>query len=262
MRIVALADSLALPRDREPDVLRWQETWPYVLEKDLLAAGLPAEVINCGGRARTVDTLLGADFREHVYLKRPQVLVLQVGIVDCAPRVLSRREKRLLNQPFVPAPLRRAVIRWRASRRGEITARNPLSRVYTRPRAFSAHLDRFRHRLGQLDWKIHLIVLPIVSNPLFMEKKSPGHTANVALYNRLLESFARDAAALWFEPAQLFPENIAARSFCADGYHLNVSGSQRLAAVLAEHLLRAGLTFHPLQSIVSTVPAGAPGAGV
>ena len=40
-RIVALADSLALPRDEKGEVLLWEETWPYLLAEQLAGAVVP-----------------------------------------------------------------------------------------------------------------------------------------------------------------------------------------------------------------------------
>ena len=118
-RIVAFADSLAMPRNENGAILLWEETWPYLLEKSLVAEGLGAEVINCGARARTSTMLLG-EFTEHVVLKRPDVVIIEVGVVDCLPRVFSRREKRVMNLPGFPARIRNQLI---ARRRGSTCGR-------------------------------------------------------------------------------------------------------------------------------------------
>ncbi len=78
-RVVAMADSLALPRDERGEGLLWEETWHYRLERHLESAGHLLEVVNCGIRARTACSLNGPDSREHVLHRRPAAVVLQVG---------------------------------------------------------------------------------------------------------------------------------------------------------------------------------------
>jgi hypothetical protein len=190
MRIVALADSLAMPRRSENNFVRWEHTWPYLLQARLRSAGLDAEVINRGERGRTADTLV-RDFHEDIEFKRPDIVVIQVGLVDGAPRIFSRREHGLLNLPPLSffVRFRNWIIARRAARRPEITAKNPLAKVYTPPREFSEHLRAFHQNLGKLDWSLRIIVLPALYDPEFMEKKSPGFGSNMMLYNRLLQEF-------------------------------------------------------------------------
>jgi acyl-CoA thioesterase-1 len=229
-RIVALADSLALPRDEKGEVLRWEETWPYLLAEQL--AGV--DVINCGARARSSDQLLGDALYEHVALKRPDVVVVQVGIVDCSPRVFTKLEKRLLGLPVVPAPLRQRIIAHRAARRAEITRRDPLGRVHTPPADYARDVARFAQEARPLGARV--VFLPVLSWPARMELKSPGHGGNVRLYNDLLRTAAREQGARFLEPEALVPEAELERAFMADGYHLSAHGSRRVAEHLAPEL--------------------------
>lgn len=238
LRIVALADSLAMARS-EPAVIQWEETWPARLAAELISAGIDAEVINCGARARTADQLLDTEFEEHVVYKQPDVVVLQVGIVDCSPRIFSKRERSLLNRRFVPASLRNWIIQRRAKRRDEILRNSdPLRKVYTRPDEFTQCLEQFAAKASRLDRPPRLVVLPVLCSPAVMDRKSPGHTQNVRLYNDRLRSFALSAGADWIEPETAIPTNTVDESFVDDGYHLSVSGSARCAAVLAQLLSR------------------------
>ncbi|MGD9722089.1 MAG: Gfo/Idh/MocA family oxidoreductase [Pirellulales bacterium] len=236
LRIVVLADSLAMAR-AEPVLIRWEDTWPARLSAGLRAAGVACDVINCGARARTADQLLGWDFEEHVVYKRPDVVILQVGIVDCSPRIFSKRERALLNRGFVPARLRDWMVARRSARREALLRQShPLRKVYTPPQEFAACLQQFAARLAQVEHVPRLIVLPILCDPQVMNVKSPGHTENVALYNGLLRTIARAAGADWLEPGELIRDQEVAESFASDGYHLSVAGSARCAQALAELL--------------------------
>jgi lysophospholipase L1-like esterase len=227
MRIVALADSLSLPRDTDGELLRWEETWPRRLERRLRERGVEAEVINAGRRARTADTLDGADFDEHVVYTKPDVVVLQVGVVDGAPRIFSRREQRVLR--WLPAGLRDRIVRRRSARRAELTRKAPLARVYTPPEAFEAHLLRLGGRLRERG--VQLVVVPILADLDRMEARSPGYTANIARYNTILARAAEKLGATFVSGEGVF-------GFCADGYHLDAAGSDQLAQRVADVLTR------------------------
>ncbi len=234
LRVVAFADSLAMPRDNPPDVIRWEETWPRQLSDALARKQLPSEVINCGGRARTIDSLVAVDFVEHFVFKRPDVAILQIGVVDCAPRIFSRREYRMINRSRFPRFLRDRIVARRSERRAEIIRRNPLAKVYTPPERFSMYLREFEEKRQGLINPSEIIVLPIVGNATVMDLKSPGYSDNVARYNEILRSFCSESDAHWITPEELLLKKDAPEMFCTDGHHLNVAGSRRCGELLAE----------------------------
>jgi len=237
MRIVVLADSMAMPRLEQGCMIYWDDTWPYLLEQSLRNRGIESEVINCASRSRTADTLTGLDFLEHIIWKRPQAIILQVGIVDCTPRVFSKREKKLLNYPFVPARLRDWLVNYRSARRPRLVKRNPLGKVDTPPEKFRDFLAHFFSKVTALESDIQLIVLPVVANIPMMEMRSPGYGENVRLYNDILKSCSLAAKACWLDPGELFAEAEVRNHFCADGYHLNEAGTRRIAAAIGSLLM-------------------------
>lgn len=275
LRIVVLADSLAMPRDEGGARLLWEETWPYRLNERLRRDGLDAEVLNCGARARRADHIHGTEFLEHVAYKRPDVVCLEVGIVDCAPRVFSVREKRLLNRRWFPRRLRERIVASRSRRRPELIAPDPLRKVDTAPRDFERLVRLFARRLGELEWRPKLILVPILSDPRLTEPRSPGHTRNVELYNDVLRRVARETGATFVEPGTVLGRAGEAQSlFFPDGYHLTAPGclllAERVAAALAEALripdsassARAGSSeASPAQSGAGAGPQSPPGSG-
>ena len=234
MRVVAIGDSLALPRSDPQDVVRWEETWPYQLNCLLRESAIDAEVINCGSRRRTVDTLVSG-FEEDVVLKRPDVVILQVGVVDCAPRVISRRLRKMM--AFLPPKLRERIIRRRSANRVRIIERDPLRRVYTKPDSFSEFLSGLIVRLEALDRQPRVIVLPIIGDAALMERKSPGFGANVELYNGLWMRFCEAAGAIWVSPDEIVGGTHRTDFLCADGVHLTPKGNHRVASVLVGRIL-------------------------
>src|SRR5918992_220711 len=93
MKIAILADSLALPREDVGGDEMLEVTYPYLLDQSLrrqFGANAPL-VYERGMRRRTIEYVLD-DWNEQVELKKPDVVIVHVGIVDCAPRVFLRRE--------------------------------------------------------------------------------------------------------------------------------------------------------------------------
>lgn len=232
LRVVALADSLSMPRpEREGGTrVRWDETWPKRLEARLQARGIEAEVINCGKRSRTA---LDLEVREHINFKEPDVVVLQVGIVDCAPRVFSQWEKKWLGSSFVPHRVRTWLTTYRSARRAKLTARNPLAKVYTSPRAYRRALLQFKELLASRTPPIRVIVLPTLVHSA-LSTKSAGYASNASLYNGILQEVWGN----WL----ISPEEIIggdeARTFIPDGMHLSPAGNDRLAELLCNKIIQ------------------------
>jgi lysophospholipase L1-like esterase len=248
MRIVVLADSMAMPRVEEGCTIYWDDTWAQRLQQLLRAAGETAEVINCAARNRTADTLVGLDFLEHVVWKQPDVVIVQVGVVDGAPRVFSRRERAILDWRFFPAGVRTRLVASRSKRRAALIRRNPLAKVYTPPADFARFIRQFIERAARHDPRLRILVLPISANMAQMEVKSPGYAGNLKLYNAALERCCQETGARWVTPEELTGAPEGADLFCADGYHYNEAGNRRIAAALKKILGEPPPPSHPKEN--------------
>ena len=245
LRIVALADSLSLPRIEGEERVIWDDTWPYRLQQMLTATETATEttmeVINCGRRARLVETINDHDFLEHIAWKRPDIVILQVGVVDCAPRIFSKKQHALLNLPVVPPAVRNRIIKWGSANRRKLIGSQPLAKVYTPPERFRGELDTFGKKVSNHDETVRLLVLPIVIDWDRAEAKSPGYGANVNAYNQILKQFCEVRHATWVELPRLTmaTEDVSAY-FCSDGYHLNAEGHQLVATAVGAVLAQQG----------------------
>lgn len=236
MRIVVIGDSLCLPRITENEVVSWEHTWPFLLEKQLkLQEPNNVELINCGKRKRTVDSLVSFDFTEHIVFKEPDLLIIQIGIVDGAPRIISKKERRLFNNRFFPRLVRNRIIKNRKKKKKIILRRNSLAKVYTKPKSFKTYLEEFKNKLDRHNYLLkNVIFIPIVANFDHMESVSPGYKHNIDIYNKILSNFSKRTNALILEELQL--ELCKADLFCKDGYHLNKDGHQFLTQSLINKL--------------------------
>jgi len=236
-RAVVLGDSLALPRIVEEDTVRWEQTWPVLLETAMKTSHDDFTVINCSTRARVITSLLYQDFLEHIVFKEPDVVIVQIGVVDAAPRIFSLREQKLMKMRFFPDKLRDLLIKRREKNRARITSKNPLAKVYTKPKRFQEGLLAFHQKLqseykGRLE---KLVFLPILAHLPFMEKDSPEYGNNLRRYNDIIQSFCSKQGHGLIKVPEDFMNT--ASNFCSDGYHLSFEGNKTMATAIQKHLV-------------------------
>lgn len=247
MRIVAFADSLSMPRIVKNDIVLWEETWPYLLSKDLLKKGIQNEVINSGQRARTAASLIGGDFENNITFIRPDIIIIQIGVVDCTPRIISKKEKYLFNQRWFPVTLRDKLIQYRKNNKRKITGKKPLKKVYTKPEQFESYLNQFEDRLqNQIEKKVSVIVIPIIAHLEIKSKDSPKFTQNLERYNAILKTYCKSHGRTWIELENRFYTD--STLYCSDGYHLNPSGNKELSEIL----LKSVLAYHDKEFLKSS----------
>jgi lysophospholipase L1-like esterase len=234
LRIVAAADSLALPRPA-PDNISWEQVWPTLLEERLCRAGLDSRVLNHGQRARTLPDLL-ATYEDVVACWNPGLVVLQIGIVDCAPRLFSRREHKFLNE----------VIYWRLAKPLiRLASRNRRAIITLRPWVRYTPHHRFRKALGQLGRRVQgiadrVFVLPILPSFESHVRRSPGYNESVARYNQSWKEWCEACRCRFIPVEELLAGRDVRDLLLDDGHHLSVQGHAQCAEILGG-LITAGM---------------------
>jgi hypothetical protein len=121
---------------------------------------------------------------ENITRLRPDLVVLQVGIVECARRILSVREKEILLA--VPGG-RRITKALHDRRRQVIVLRERLARttrLYS-PEEFRAELGVFQERITAVGAHLRLLEIPTFSDG-YASKHFPFVNEDIALFNRVL----------------------------------------------------------------------------
>lgn len=87
-KLLIFTDSLGLPREK-PEIVEYNQTWV-----NLLKANFEILVFSFGGG--TVDQM----YSQIAYLKmfNPDFVIVQSGIVDCAPRALKQYELEIIKR--------------------------------------------------------------------------------------------------------------------------------------------------------------------
>jgi lysophospholipase L1-like esterase len=228
MKIAILADSLALPRQEEGGDTPYEATYPYLLEKKLRQLDSETIVIERGMRRRTIEDVIN-DWVEIVELRKPEAVIVHVGIVDCAPRVFLRRERSFVER-LRPAPVRTTILNFAHNYRREIVTYR--KKVYVSPERFAAGVKKVIELARSCNVQ-SLQFVNIIAPPATIEERSPGFLHNVEMYNRILESNASEPWIRLVDLNRRVAENGGTEALTVDGIHLTAQGHQILADELA-----------------------------
>lgn len=233
MKIVVMADSLAMAREGETNV-PFEATYPYLLDQSLrhhLHSDAPL-VIERGMRRRTIEYVLD-EWYELVDLRKPEVVVIHVGIVDCAPRIFLRRERQFVEN-LRPAFVRESILR--KVHRHRPTIVNFRKKVYVPPDRFNSLVEQLMARATESKLR-SLVIVNIITPPPGMDERSPGFIRNVGIYNQILKTHAEAKGACLIDIDRLIKEAGGAEQLTVDGIHLNEAGHAILAKELERHIL-------------------------
>ncbi|MBF0171711.1 MAG: SGNH/GDSL hydrolase family protein [Nitrospinae bacterium] len=194
------------------------DVWLYRVARETVAVVEPYYYVQPGLHTtmmvNALDNQLGAF--------APEVVVLQVGIVDASPRALSEIERKVIARlPGFVQRLTHAFVRKSYARL--ITTRKI---TYVSPERFAANLDRIK----QVFAPARFVVVPIGVPNEGYRRKNPLIEQNVARYNGLLaEAFGPDLLTDIFE-------GDVERFYTPDHHHLSAEGHAAVAASVVRRL--------------------------
>jgi hypothetical protein len=169
MKIVVMADSLAMAREGETNVA-YETTYPYLLDQWLRQRfGSQAPLVSERGmRRRTIEYVLD-EWYELVDLRKTDVVVVHVGIVDCAPRVFLRRERQFVEN-LRPGFLRRSILDYVHRHRRAVV--NMRKKVYVPPERFNALVGQVMAKAKASELR-SLVIVNIITPPAEMDGAAP-----------------------------------------------------------------------------------------
>lgn len=228
-RILAIGDSLALPGHGN----KYEDTWIYKLKN-----GFPQydfitffkrqltthELVSMGGGEAGSDKKpKGADCLEFF---KPNVIILQLGIVDCAPRLLFDLERKIVSKlPTIIATPYINLIKLIRKRKTYNTL-VPINR-------FKFNLETYFQRC--IKENVQKVIIITISFPdEKMVKKNPDIGVNVDSYNNLFFEFAMKYDFITII-TPLDSRNYKEKIF-EDGYHPNIYGNDLVFKSLLESI--------------------------
>ncbi len=208
--ILIVGDSLSMVR---PDQgIQLTDTYAYKLQLELKKS----VVINASLRANDSNNVLTANYiYETLQSFKPDLIVYFLGVVDCMPRLFTKKEHRivgLLMAIKLVRPLVKAVIRYKSKKRLWYT-KNKLKQYVTLTQ-WERNLDRF--------------IATADSNIIFVNIPSPGaklKERNYAIekiideYNSILSTKAKKNSCRLLDLNKITRQN--PNLLLDDGYHIS-----------------------------------------
>ena len=234
MKISILADSLALPREDVGGDDLLEVTYPFLLDQSLRARfnGTAPLIFERGMRRRTIEYVVD-EWYEQVVLKKPEIVIVHVGVVDCAPRVFLRREGAFVaNIRF--AWLRDRILKFTHDHR---------RRIVEFRRKVYVPLPRFERLVQTVVEKARetgvqsLVFINIIRPPDSVEERSPGFQNNVIAYNRVLQEQTKHSFVTLIDLNRIVEDGGGSEKLTVDGIHLSERGHVLLAEKLEQVLL-------------------------
>jgi hypothetical protein len=168
-KVLIIGDSLCLPR-LKPEAVDIFETWPYLLKKNN-----EFEIILLGVGGATIKKLYELSW----YYEgcKPDFVIVQSGIVDCAPRALKFLENDIINSSYFLSAIFKFLVPINLLRKyRKIT--------YTNLTEYIKYIRLFINRFSNSQ----IIFIEILSPREEYELLVPGISINIRKYNIALQS--------------------------------------------------------------------------
>lgn len=235
-RLLFIADSLGLPRPAMPSydshAVTYDQTYPHLLYLDLKKVEqrgqFQLEMILNAERARTMPK--AADYwKGEGSLFLPTIVVVHIGIVDCAPRVFTPMEHYLVSK-IKPIGLQKKILNFVSKhRRKRILAR---PKVYTTLNNFETAASRIAQSCAQAG--IRLGFVSIAPTNEVLAYRSPGIVENIIKYNQVLQKVAYNWDASYIDLHAALSHRSSDEYLLGDGHHLDFQGHVILAELLSD----------------------------
>lgn len=208
MRVLLLTDSLSLPREYPGGRVAWGDIYVNLLRK----AFPGIEFVHVGIGGATISELLR--LQNYYALIEPDLVILQCGIVDCAPRALGELEQQIVKKLHL----------FRFIRPFTGFLRRHRGVTYTPPRCFEENLLALKGKFPGVPF-LAIGILPGCSE---YESIVPGVSANIVKYNAILRKHAD------FIDNTNFPRE----GITPDHHHMNEAGHRVVYEKLLEKIAR------------------------
>lgn len=222
MNILFLTDSLGYPRVDGAET-KASETWTYSI-RDLLEAN--DSTYSCYFDMKTMRTTssLLDEIKNHILSYEPDLIVLQIGIVDCYPRSLTRFE----SQVFSRIPIFKHISKYFVKKfyKQLISTRNI---TYVNQKDFKTNLKVIKSYFPNVQW----LVVPIAPASDEYKKINPLIESNINKYNQILkENFSEDFLKNLYNTKHTQP------IFLDDNHHLSKYGHALVRDYVIEEIYK------------------------
>ena len=229
---------------RAQDGIEYYHTYPELIRQTLEAGAAEwrTHLYNRsrhGGDIALLSALCGAD-TAYFGIPEEEMIVIQCGIVDCAPRPLPKHLRKQVAR--LPRALRERVISFLHDHRAAILRmlRRPIRR--TAPGEFDSMLAAWIAGLRGTSRRVYVInIAPTTER---VERHSPGLTESIQTYNMIISNAIRNEGETNVQlinayEALLDGDFASPRLIRADGQHLTAEAHELYARMILVRELRS-----------------------
>lgn len=233
-KIAIIADSMCLPRGEKEGNIPFETTYPILLE-DLFNEFINKEnkprFIVKGKRSRTILDVK-EEWKEVIDFIKPEIVIVNVGITDCAPRILDEKKRKFVDGIKINF-VKNGIINYLKRNRTKLILKDPTKRSVAKE-VFEKEYKNIINHLTPKTKKIIFVGILNVSEDL--EKKSPGYLESVKLYNSVLSSGVDNKKIYFLDVNKEFEKNNFNECRLEDGYHYSIKGNGIVAGALFDIL--------------------------
>ena len=176
----------------------------------------------------TIDTM----FREIIRQHRPDLVILQCGIIECALRILPRGLRDLLRilpgGRHVTKVLHDRQRAWRS-----LLNRFGIRFLDVEPEAFRTHLRGIREKCAECGFRLAVLRIPLLSEQCERDVL-PGTNEMIAKYNGLIDRLAEEGGIFFLDPFEKNTDDTRNSLFLKDSVHFSEKGHR----LITENLVR------------------------
>lgn len=215
-KILCIGDSLALPGHLNS----YEDTWFFKLKTEFpnydflcfFKRQLTTEIlVTMGGGIGGIDNWpKGADCLEAFM---PDIVILQLGIVDCAPRLLNKYERKIIS--ILPSVMKQIFIKLIKKFK-----KRSLTNTTVPFHDFRSNLDNYISRAEKIVKKVIIIPISIPDNSFFA--KNQDALFNIEKYNNYYFELANEMNNVFC--TNVLSPKIDINAVYQDGYHPNELG--------------------------------------
>ncbi len=198
MKVLLITDSLSLPRRYEGGTVLWEDIYFNKLRKQFPGAEF---ILMAMGGATIEQLYLSLNYYKET---NPDVVILQSGIVDCAPRALGQLEQQIVIKLRI----------FRLVHPFTKFLRKHRNLTYTKPKQFEATLLKIKNSFPGKPF----ISIGILPGCEAYDKKVPGISKKIELYNSILSKHS-----LYIDNS-----NFSRDGIIGDHHHMNEKGHQQI----------------------------------
>ncbi|MDT8903851.1 hypothetical protein [Anaeroselena agilis] len=211
--ILFVTDSLGGPRF-SPEQLYFQDTWVYKVRDHLKNMGVETHSIVCYG----LDShQVRYDLLRFLPYYKPDLIVYQIGICDCAPRAISTAELRLIK--YLPGRIQSLVRRIIRRYFKKLTVVRDISNI---------DLFSFQENIRHISKQFNSIFIPIAPVCDGYVKVTPLIRQRAIEYNEVLKKHSQ----FWLDEYVNSPKELIENMFVSDHHHLNNFGQEYLTKLI------------------------------